>query len=125
MYDPYKCIKKRKIISDKRGQVSDTVTWIVATIVIIVIMMFFVFGASLLASTKNVGKYKSSLLSSEEDIGDDIFLKKSLFTYFDTESESSQKKIMANLEDRDSRGEFLFPLIDVQKKVFKRYDLSN
>lgn len=108
----------------KKGQVSDAVTWIVATIVIVVIMVFFVFGASILANTKSIGNYKSTLLSEEESIGDDLFLKKNLFTYFLVEKESDQQKIMFNLKNRDAEGDFMFPLEDVQKRVFQRYDLS-
>lgn len=109
---------------NNKGQVSDAVTWIVATIVIVIIMMFFVFGASILANTKDIGKYKASLFSPEEEINDDIFLKKNLFTYFDTIKEDNKKKIMSNLEARDSRKEFTTPLIDAQKSIFQRYDLS-
>lgn len=110
---------------NKKGQASDAVTWIVATIVVVVIMVFFVFGASILADTKDISGFKSSLFSTSENVGDDIFLKKNLFTYFVVEKEEFKKRIMSNLESRNGKGEFDFPLPDVQKHVFQRYSLSN
>ena len=47
--------KLKKMLNKKRGQVSDTITWIVATIIIVVILLIFVFASSVLANAKNLG----------------------------------------------------------------------
>jgi hypothetical protein len=43
-----------KIISNSRGQVSDTVTWIVATIIIILVLTTFVYTSSIFGKAKQV-----------------------------------------------------------------------
>jgi hypothetical protein len=53
-----------------KGQIGDTITWVIATIIIIVILIFFIFGSSMLASTKSVGKYKESLFAKEVSDGE-------------------------------------------------------
>lgn len=108
---------------NKKGQVSDAVTWIVATVAIVVIMMFFIFAASLFSETKVVDKYKSSLFSSGEDLGEDIFLEKSLYTFVLTKAESKKSQIMSYLEQRDSKKEFKSPLNESRKEIQSRYDL--
>jgi competence protein ComGC len=42
------------MLDKKRGQISDTMTWVVATIIIIVILMIFIYASSVLAKTKVV-----------------------------------------------------------------------
>lgn len=65
---------------NKKGQVGETITWIVATVAIFVILMAFIFASSLLGSTKNILKYRPNLISSSIPMGDNILLKKSVET---------------------------------------------
>lgn len=106
-----------------RGQAADAVTWIVATVAIVVIMMFFIFAASLFSETKAPGDYKGSLFSKNEKLGDDLYLKKSLYTYVVEKKDSMSKKIMDDLEKKDSNGEFRVSFEDSKKEVKARYDL--
>lgn len=92
-----------------KGQVGDTVTWIVATILIVVIMVFFIFGSSMLASTKNIGKYKESLFSKESGEGDSVLMKKSIYTNLNLQSDSAKKKIDRDLENKSASGDFVIP----------------
>ncbi|MEA3414532.1 MAG: hypothetical protein U9Q99_03355, partial [Nanoarchaeota archaeon] len=74
-------VKKFFFTKNSRGQVGDSLSWIIATIVIVVLILFFVFGSSLFAETKNVQKKSSTL--EKIDLGkEDIFLKKSVFSLF-------------------------------------------
>lgn len=108
---------------NNRGQVADAVTWIVATVAIVVIMMFFIFAASLFSETKSPGNYKASLFSKNEELGDDIFLKKSLYTHIVEKKDSTSKKIMSDLEKKDLDGSFKVSLEDSRKEVSARYGL--
>ena len=42
------------MLNKKNAQISDTMTWIVATIIIVVILMIFIYASSILAKTKVV-----------------------------------------------------------------------
>lgn len=42
-------------LKTKRGQVGETVTWLIATLVIIGIMMLFIYVSYLMAQVKNIG----------------------------------------------------------------------
>ncbi|MBS3084371.1 hypothetical protein J4411_00465 [Candidatus Pacearchaeota archaeon] len=66
----------------KKGQVGETLTWIVATLLVIILLIFFIFGSSLLGKTKKLGNtFRESLTSSQTFEGTDPLLKKSLFAY--------------------------------------------
>lgn len=66
--------------SNSRGQVADTMTWIVATIIIITILVLFVYASSVLAKTKSVGRFAKGLFS-EDDNGADWIKVKMDFAY--------------------------------------------
>lgn len=89
------------MLNNKKAQVGETVTWIVATIVIVVVLIFYIFGASMLGSTKSVGGVKDSIFSRSQSFGDNIFLKKSIYSYLLVSSESLKKKIDIYLTDED------------------------
>ncbi len=59
-----------------RGQIGETMTWVVATIVIIAILIISVYAASLLANTKKTISYQ------EEKRKSNLLMEKSLFAYF-------------------------------------------
>jgi len=67
---------------NRKGQIGETLTWMVATVLIIVVLIFFIFGASMLGKTKEVrAEFKETLTSKSIFEGGDSFLKKSLYTY--------------------------------------------
>jgi len=105
------------IFHEKKGQVGETLTWIVATVVVIVILLFFVFGASLLAATKNIGNFKESLTSGEVFEGDDIFMKKSIYTYYQIDSDTNKRLLDNELKMMEERGEFNFLLNETRKTI--------
>ena len=51
-------LKKMQISFKKRGQVADTTTWIVATLIIVFVILIFVYSSSLLSKTKIVSYEK-------------------------------------------------------------------
>lgn len=56
------------MIFNKKAQLSDVMSWIVATLVIIVVLVFFIYASSLLAQkSKVVGVTGDNLVSGEED----------------------------------------------------------
>lgn len=64
--------------SSKRGQIGETMTWVIATIIIVVILIISVYAASLLANTRKTLSYQ------KEKIESDLLMEKSLFAYFST-----------------------------------------
>lgn len=60
----------------RRAQVGETMTWVIATIIIIAALIISVYAASLLAQTKKT-------ISFAKDQGEsDLIMEKSLFAYF-------------------------------------------
>ncbi|NCN86596.1 hypothetical protein GW932_02085 [archaeon] len=109
---------------NKKGQIGDTITWVVATIVIVVVLMFFIFGSSMLASTKSVGKYKSSLISTSSFVGDDIFLKKSLESYIMIKDSTTKSKIDKDLVKKEMEKKFKLSLNETRGEMNRRYNLE-
>jgi hypothetical protein len=91
---------------NKKAQVADSVTWIVATIVIIVLLVLFIFGASMLGSTRVVkGEFRESLLSKSYADKTDLFLVKSLITYYQLD-EAGKKYLGKELKILDDKNYF-------------------
>jgi len=65
---------------DKKGQIGETITWVVATIIIIVILLVSIF-----VSTSYIGGSKKATFSKQTD----ILASKSLFAYLLTEDEGN------------------------------------
>jgi len=105
-----------------KGQVGETLTWIVATILIIIMMVFFIFGASLLGGTKKIGSYRPDLLSGSVSEASAPFLQKSLFTYVSIGS--STKKIMIDkaLLKMANAGSFEVDYNKTKKETLLRYN---
>lgn len=69
------------MFKQKRAQTGETISWVIATVIIFVMMMFFVFGASLLGSTKKVLQHKDDLLDRSEELSYGNPFQKSVYTY--------------------------------------------
>ncbi|MDA3836939.1 MAG: hypothetical protein PF542_04920 [Nanoarchaeota archaeon] len=88
-------------MKNNKAQIGDTVTWLIATIVIVVFLMFFIFAAAMLGNTKVVGGFKSSLFSSEKLVGDEIIVKKTIYSFLTAKGDTSKKKIGEYLTELD------------------------
>lgn len=55
----------------KKGQVSDTMTWIIATLIIVVILLVFIWASSIISEARNVERFAKSR-SLDEDSGEKI-----------------------------------------------------
>ena len=93
-------------IKGKKGQVGDTITWIVATIIIVVMLVIFIIGASLLADTKALYKFRDKIISPESELDYDFALSNSLYTYFKVDNSKQKTEFHTELEKREMRGEF-------------------
>lgn len=65
---------------NKKAQIGETMTWVIATIIIIAILVFSIYASSLLAKTKKTIFYKDKRES-------DLIMEKSLFAYFSLDDE--------------------------------------
>jgi hypothetical protein len=103
---------------NKKGQISDTVTWVVATIIILVVLIFFLVGASLLADTKNIQKYRptlTSLSSIHEEV--DSSMLKSIFTCLKIEDTKEKLLFYQVLVEQEEEGKFLESLESKKSEV--------
>jgi uncharacterized metal-binding protein len=105
---------------NKKGQIGETLTWLIATIIIVVVLIFFIFGASVLGSTKKVGNFKDSLFSESIFEGDDVFLKKSLFTYYTINKDYDREMILDDLVKWEKEGKFDLKLNETKMEISSR-----
>ncbi len=101
----------------KRGQVSETVTWLVATIAILVILSIAIFTASALGKTN-----RAVTLTADHS---PILLKKSLQAYLLTK-DASDENVFSKIEESEDVEGFSREL---EEKIFKdssefRFDLE-
>lgn len=108
---------------NSKGQIGDTMTWIIGTIVIVVVLLFFLFGASLFGSTKTVSGFKDSLFSSAEELNDDSFAQKSVFAYLTTTKETPRQRIKLAIDNWDE-SELSIPANQTLMNVRARYNLK-
>ncbi|HEB47021.1 MAG TPA: hypothetical protein ENI22_00960 [Candidatus Pacearchaeota archaeon] len=71
----------------KKAQIGETMTWVVATLIIIVILIISIYAAFLLAQTR-----KKIFVETERE--DDLLMEKSLFAYF--LADDTKKNIILN-----------------------------
>jgi hypothetical protein len=67
-----------KGIKNKHGQVGETLTWVIATIIILIVLIVFVYASIGLAKSKNIASSKTSSGKLGSSQGDWIDLKNSL-----------------------------------------------
>ncbi len=69
-------MSKYKIL--KKGQVGETISWIVATVVIVGILIFFIYISILISKTKAIG-----LLNLQSDIAEkpEVLMQKTSFSH--------------------------------------------
>ena len=107
---------------NSRGQIGETLTWIVATIIIVVMLIFFILGSSLLSGTKNVGDtFRQSLTSAQVVQGTDLFLKKSLFTYTSIGSDTNKIILDKKLFKMADAGQFNLDYNSTKIEILTRY----
>ena len=106
----------------RRAQVGETITWIFATILILIILIFFIFGASMLGETRTIKDYKEKLTSESTFEGSDAFLKKSLYTYNLVESGSERDSIEKRLFELERENAFRLNVTETKKEISMRFN---
>ena len=84
---------------NKRAQTSEAMTWIVATLVIIVLLGISIYATSILSKKKVIDYEK-------EDGTQDIVMEESLFAYFSIQDSSVQEKVYKSLEKMNQEKKF-------------------
>lgn len=97
-------------MSNKKAQVGDTLTWLVATIIIFVFLLFFILGASLLGKMKSIDSLELDLFGKDDFKIHDAFLTKSIFTYLQFPDSIKGNDLKNKLEDLSVSGNFDEPL---------------
>ena len=113
--------KQNKMLDKKtkKAQVGDTIMWIISTIIIVVMLIIFVFGSSLLAETKSLLKYREKIVSQESGFSYDLILSKSLYTYYLIDNVKVRKDFYNSLEILEKKGYFSDSLEKRSKEIKK------
>ena len=94
--------------SSKRGQIGETITWVVATLIIVVILAVSLLVSSLVfGDEKNLGFFKAT----------DVLASKSLFSYLLTK-DTDGNNVHTQLKNQENLNEFNGNL---GKKIFQEY----
>jgi hypothetical protein len=108
---------------NKKAQVGETITWLVATLVIVLVLVFFIFGASMLADTKSLKKvFKEGFTSKAVFIGDDLFLRKSVISYFSLDDISKKKLLDKKMSSLEKEGMFRLSYNETKKQIKGRLE---
>ncbi|MDP2672234.1 MAG: hypothetical protein Q8O84_00280 [Nanoarchaeota archaeon] len=84
---------------NKKGQASEAMTWIAATLIIIVLLGISLYASSILSKLKIID-YET------EERTQDIVMEESLFSYFSIKEPTVQNKIFENLEKMNREEKF-------------------
>ncbi len=84
---------------NKKGQTSEAMTWIVATLIIIVLLGISLYAAGILSKLKIIDYEK-------EEITQDIVMEESLFAYFLVQDSFVQEKVLESLEKMNEEEKF-------------------
>ena len=85
----------------KKAQMGETITWIVATLIIFLIVGSSIYAVTLLSKIKVIDY-------SDEKNSADILMGQSIFTYFSSENLDTRGEIYSNLERMDLENQFYF-----------------
>ena len=96
---------------NKRGQVAETMTWVVATLIIIVLLSISIYAATLLANVKSVSDQGSSFFSLGYSRTQDVVMENSLFFSFQIQ-DPDKAKILEDLKKMNDREEFPYKNFD-------------
>ena len=88
-----------KLLSCKRSQTSEAMTWIVATLIIIVLLGISIYAASFLSKLKIINYEK-------EKRSQDLVMEESLFAYFLIQDSSVQEKVFENFKKMSQEEKF-------------------
>ena len=86
-------------MKSKQGQTSEAMTWIAATLIIIVLLGISLYAASLLSKLKIID-YET------EERTQDIVMEESLFSYFSVQDSTVQNKLFENLDKMSQEEKF-------------------
>lgn len=87
------------MLNNQRGQTSEAMTWIVATLIIIVLLGISIYASSLLSKLR-ITNYE------KENRFQDVIMEESLFAYFSVQDSSVQEKIFNELEKMSQEEKF-------------------
>ncbi len=89
------------MLRNKNGVVSETLVWIISTIIIIVVMISFLYMASLIGEKTRIFEAKNELASDEGLLGISVLAENSVYSYFLIEDELLKEKIYYFYEDNE------------------------
>jgi len=107
---------------NKRAQVADTVTWVIATIIIVVMLFLFVLGSSLLSETKRITSYKSSLFSDKgSNSYSNVYLSKSLYSYHSVQGNKNKLPLFESIQ-KSYKDDALSDFVKRENEIKKRLE---
>lgn len=104
------------LIKNKKAQMGETMTWVVATLIILFLLSISIYGASVLANLKSD---PSSALSLGHSRTQDVVMENSLFAYFSVEDGDLKNEIKSNLGELNDQENFPYKDFDERFEELK------
>ncbi len=101
-----------KLIKNKNAQVGETLTWIVATIVIIILLIIFVYAVYAISKTKNISFSLGGFVADE---GSSLAKQQMLFAILEKDG-GKIKKLLLDGKSSDAKSEILKLLADFKNR---------
>ena len=102
-------------MNQKKGQIGETMTWIVATLIIVFVLLVSIYVSSLLSKTKNIGSDDFN----SEDLRQDLLAKKSLIAFLLSEN-SNEKTTYAIINEEGKLNSFVEKLTsETFREIYK------
>ena len=101
------------MLGNKKGQIAETMTWTVATIIIIVTLIVSIFLSSKIAEANDLIYSPKKILESDYKRTGDLVMEKSIFVYFLSEGEN-RNLVYDWLNDKSDEEDFF---VDFEEKI--------
>tara|TARA_Y100000310_G_C20501382_1_gene724172 strand:+ start:239 stop:688 length:450 start_codon:yes stop_codon:yes gene_type:complete len=108
-------MQDKNLMNQKKGQIGETMTWIVATLIIVFVLLVSIYVSSLLSKTKNIGSDDFN----SEDLRQDLLAKKSLIAFLLSEN-SNEKTTYAIINEEGKLNSFVEKLTsETFREIYK------
>jgi len=104
------------MLTQKKAQIAETMTWIVATLIIIGTLIIFIYTSSILAEKTKIIGLKNSIFSKYEK-NEDLIMEKSLSALFSIKDPSNKEIVYSRLINDNEEGKFYGDLESRIKKI--------
>jgi len=89
------------MLSNKHAQIGETMTWVGATVAIIIILIFSLFISVKMGESKKIVQGVKGIFTGEYELTQNLLESKSVFAYFLIENEEQKQLLYDKVQGKD------------------------